>query len=93
MKVRGSMKKSQSILEYLVMLTVIIAVICIYTFWHFPGLRPEQIPAKNLLGVNRALDNVQQKLHDLAHDDYAGETVDWSEVPVYDESTAMSGGL
>jgi hypothetical protein len=93
MKARGKkMRKAQCILEYLTMLTVIAVVICAYTFAHVAGTRPGQVPEKNLLGVNQALDNVQDKLRDLAHDDYSGDPVDWSEVPVYVDSGEPAGG-
>ena len=87
MKARGNiMKKAQSIVEYLTILTAITVVICAYTFAHFSGNQPGQIPGKNLLGVNSALNNIQDELDDIVHDDYAGEPIDWTE-PVVPEST------
>lgn len=59
------MRKAQSILEYLVVLTAIVFVIVIHTFGPFSVRR----------AMNRALDNQFQEIQDLATGDYTGERV------------------
>jgi len=59
------MRRAQSILEYLLVLTAIVFVIVIHTFGPF-GVRA---------GVNRALDNQLQDIREIVNQDYSGDTV------------------
>lgn len=59
------MQKTQSILEYLIVLTVIVIVIVIHTFGPF-GVRA---------GVNRALDRQHDALEEIMNRDYSGESI------------------
>ena len=72
--------KSQSILEYLAVLTAVIVVIVAHTFAHFPNIRPGQmVPHQggpDPLGVNRALDEVHEELNETIHQDFSGTPVD-----------------
>ena len=67
------MQKAQSILEYLIVLTVIVIVIVIHTFGPF-GVRA---------GVNRALANQQKTLEEIMNRDYSGEPINQNNIAVH----------
>jgi len=64
------MRKSQSLLEYLVVLTAVVLVIVIHTFGPF-GVRQ---------AVDRALDRQQQDIQTIINRDYSGRRINNSEL-------------
>ena len=67
------MQKTQSILEYLIVLTAIVIIIFIHTFG----------PAGVRAGVNRALDKQHQTLEEIMNRDYSGVPINQNTIAVH----------